>query len=123
MQDEPSLAELLESAWRFLDEEVVPAMVDQRLRFRARVASNLLSIAVRELSLEKELLEAERDRLEELLGRAGTVAELNSELARRIRAGEIDVRPGNAVWAHLRRTAVEKLRIANPAYLKRAGEG
>jgi len=123
MQDRPDLGELLESVKRFLEEEIVAATDDQRIRFRARVAANLLSIAGRELSLDPQLDGAERTRLEGLLGRAGSASELNEELVRRIRAGEIDAGPGTPVWDHVRKTAVEKLRIANPAYLKRAGEG
>ena len=123
MQDRPDLVELLESVKHFLETEVLPALPDARLRFRARVAANVLSVAARERALETELLSAERLRLTDLLSKGdGTMDELNRELARRIRAGEIDASPRSAAWKHLRQTAVEKLRIANPGYLKRIGE-
>ena len=122
MQDRPDLVELLESVRHFLETEALPALPDARLRFRARVAANVLSVAARERVLETDLLAAERIRLSNLLSMSdGTVGELNLELSRRIRAGEIDATPGSAVWKHLRATAVEKLRIANPGYLKRIG--
>ncbi|MBI4604484.1 MAG: hypothetical protein HY721_21185 [Planctomycetes bacterium] len=130
MQDRPDLAELLESVRHFLEEEILPAAEDPRLRFRTRVAANVLAIAGRELSLGPALLEAELERLRALLPDVDPVAaapreaveRLNGELARRIREGELDASPGGPVWDHLRRTAVEKLRIANPGYLRRAGE-
>ncbi len=133
MQDRPDLAELIDSVRRFLDSEVVPTVSDQRLRFRARVAANVLAVASRERAMEAELLQEELRRLEGLLGKGaadGTggdpraeVDALNTELARRIRSGAIAAEPGSAVWEHLRKTAVEKLRVANPGYLKRVGEG
>ena len=123
MQDRPDLVELLESVKHFLETEVLPALPDARLRFRARVAANVLSVAARERMLEAELLAVERLRLSNLLSNGeATVEELNLELARRIRSAEIEATPGSAVWKHLRETAVDKLRIANPAYLKRIGE-
>jgi hypothetical protein len=124
MQDDPELNDLISCARRFLEEEIVPAVADPRLRFRARVAANLLAIVSREIREGEGLLAGERRRLQSLLGSTeGSVAALNSELERRIRAGEIEAGPGGPVWGHLRLTALEKLRIANPAYLRRVGEG
>jgi hypothetical protein len=133
MQDPPDLAELLESVRCFLETEVVPAAPDARLRFRALVAANVLAVAGREKALEEELLKAEEGRLWILLGPGretgriamglddlrARVAAQNAELARRIRAGAINAAPGSPVWAHLRQTVIEKLRIANPQYLER----
>jgi len=134
VQDLPDFEELLAAVRRFIEEEAVPAMPDQRLRFRARIAANLLGILGREAALGRGLLEGERRRLESLLGveicstplgspedLPRRVEELNRELARRIRTGEIDASPGGALWEHLRLTAVEKLRIANPGFLDRLG--
>lgn len=132
MQDPPELAELLAAVRGFLETEVVPATDDRRLRFRARIAANVLAVAARELELREPLLRAELGRLAALLGTpaaegAGAnlheqVQALNAELARRLRSGAIAAAPGDAVWDHLRRTAVEKLRIANPGYLDRIRE-
>ena len=123
MQDDPDLLELISAARRFLEEEIVPALGDARLRFRARVAANLLAIAAREFREEEDLTIGERRRLQGLLGTGeDSVAALNAELERRIRSEEIEAGPGGAVWEHLRLTAIEKLRIANPAHLRRLGE-
>lgn len=129
MQDRPNQAELIDSVRRFLEEEVLPASADQRLKFRVRVAAHVLAVAARERHLERGLLEAESARLEALLPEAGRslvpgpvearIEALNEVLASAIRAGRLDAAPGTPVWEHLRRTAVEKLEIANPAKLLR----
>jgi hypothetical protein len=136
MQDRPDLKELIESVRRFLEEEVVPAVADQRLRFRARVAANVLAVAARERELEETLLQEEMRRLAEVLAPDGGVAAghgaavstadlrreveaLNGELARRIREGTIAAGPGSPAWEHVRKTAAEKLLVANPAWLER----
>ena len=123
MQDDPNLTELISCARLFLEEEIVPALGDARLRFRARVAANLLAIVAREIREAGDLADGERRRLQDLLGvREDSLTALNAELERRIRSEEIEAGPGAAVWGHLRLTAVEKLRIANPSHLRRLGE-
>jgi len=132
MQDRPGLTDLLNSVRHFLETEAVPAFDDARLRFRARVAANVLAVAAREVDFEAENLRREIERLEGLIkrtvvpGAAGdvraTVEDLNARLVQFIRSGEIAAAPGTALWEHLRQTAVEKLRITNPGYLRRVGE-
>jgi len=138
MQDPPDWRGLIESVRQFLEAEVVPAAPDARLRFRARIAANVLGIAMREVASEADLLAAELSRLSSLLGEVraapaeghapiGELREraerLRVELARRIREGSAPARPDTPLWDHLRRTAVERLRVANPALLRRRGEG
>jgi hypothetical protein len=50
------------------------------------------------------------------------VQDLTLKLARDIREGRVEAVPGSPVWTHVRSTLVEKLRVANPAYLERRGE-
>ncbi len=134
MQDRPTALELLDAVRRFLEEQVVPALDGPR-QFHARVAANVLAIVDRELTDGEAQLRAEWGRLAALLGVAtppaappehaselrDTVAALTRELAARIRAGGADAGPFRAaVLAHLRATADEKLRIANPRYLAEA---
>ena len=54
-------------------------------------------------------------RLKALLGRDGTLADLNRELARQLRAGERDERDA-ALLAHLDATIADKIAIANPRW-------
>ena len=131
MQDDPDARSLVSSVQQFLESEVLPVTTDQRLRFRVRIAANVLAIVERELELGRELEDAELRRLRALMGKAGGMSigdeksqllELNEELARRILDKEIEAQPGSAVWQHLRRTVVEALTVANPGYLQRIGE-
>ncbi len=132
MQDRPTVLELLDAVRRFLEHDAVPALDGPR-RFHARVAANVVAIVGRELALGDAQLRAERERLAALLGREGSeappagaalrddVAALTAALVERIRAGAADREPfRSAVLKHLRATAADKLRIANPRYLEEA---
>lgn len=133
MQDRPTALELLDAVRTFIESQVVSALEGTR-QFHARVAANVLAIVGRELRDGDVQLRDEWQRLTALLGSAGggeppadagalrvALATLGQELAARLRAGDADAGPWRAaVLAHLRATAEEKLRIANPDYL---GEG
>lgn len=124
MQDRPDLEELLGAVRGFLETEVLPAVGDQRLKFRVRVAAHVLAVLAREAHLGPDLLAAEGARLGALLGplaRSATstdprveVRRLNELLAGGIREGTLDAQPGSPVWQHLVATAREKLQISNP---------
>jgi Domain of unknown function (DUF6285) len=101
MSERPTAAELVAAARDFLEGELLPTLEDERLRFRTRVAANALAIAGRELGAPPSELDGE---------------EL-SELARRIRAG--DVPPGTLDL--LERHVAAKLAIVSPRYLERYG--
>ena len=100
MTDRPNARELAAAVREFLEEEILPAFEDHRMRFRTLVAMNALSIVERESPLPAPPDESE------------------AELARRIRAG--DVRDGDL--ESLAHSVRERLRIASPAYLERYGE-
>jgi hypothetical protein len=121
MQDRPTTAELLAAVRGFLEEEVLPAVPDERLRFRVRVAANALDIAGRDLALSEDLLREEIALLSQLLGATppqGAAPEqaiaLNAELCGRIRRGD----PPAGTREVLMRIALLKLRIASPRYLR-----
>ena len=78
---------------------MLPAAADHRLKFRTLVALNALGIAYRELESSDELVIAQEE-----LG----------ELARRIRAGDVDEDLHECLKEHV----AAKLRISNPAYLE-----
>ena len=73
------------------------------------------SILEREARLGPDADAAERTRLAKLLGRGGTLDDLNRELARQLRAGERDERD-TALMAHLEATIADKIAIANPKW-------
>ena len=116
-QDRPTAPEFLAAITDFLREEATPALdkADPRLGFQMRVAVNSLAILEREWRLGPEADARELARLKALLGRDGTLAELNRELARQLRAGERD--EGDArLMTHLDATIADKIAIANPKW-------
>jgi hypothetical protein len=119
MQDRPTAAELVVAVREFLERDVLDA-TEGRVRFHARVAVNALTMVERELLDGARLTAAELERARELLGHDGDPAELERELAARIRDGSLDDRLDD-VRDHVRATVREKLLVANPAYLGDAG--
>ena len=115
-QDRPTAIELLDAVRDFLIEEAMPGL-ERGPAFHARVAANALAIVARELALAPQSDAAEHTRLRTLCARDGTLADLNAALAQAIRAGQFDD-DAQALLAHLRQTAREKLLIANPRYLE-----
>jgi hypothetical protein len=98
MPDRPTAAELVEAVWEFLEQEVLPNAKDHREKFRTLVAMNALAIARRELG-EGGVAEADEEE--------------QSELSRRIRAGD------PPELALLKERVAAKLRVSNPQYLER----
>jgi hypothetical protein len=90
---------LIEAVTEFLSTEVLPSAPDHRQRFRTLVALNALGIAYRELEGGEEAMAEEELR----------------ELARRIRAGEVD----DDLLERLKDHVAAKLRISNPTYLEK----
>ena len=116
-QDRPTASELLAAIADMLRDEAIPALdrTDPRLGFQMRVAVNSLAILEREARLGPAADAREHARLEALLGRTGSLEELNRELARQLRSGERDERD-TALMAHLEATAADKVAIANPKW-------
>jgi hypothetical protein len=116
MQRHPDPAELLDALAAFLERDVEPAVAaDRALRFRVLIARSLLGSISAELRAAPELRAAERERLIALLDAApdAPLAELDAELARRIRAGEVD---HDAVRAHLMDTLRTWLEAVDPGF-------
>lgn len=110
--DVPTAGQLVEAVREFLERDVLPA-ASGRQRFHALVAANLLAMVERELADGPRQAGEHRERLAALgFGSDG-------ELARAIRAGELDERYGEVRSALLESVAA-KLAVANPAYLKAA---
>lgn len=114
MYDQPSLVELVAVVREFLEQKALPAL-EGHTAFHARVAANALGIVERQLEQGASAEAAERARLEALLGRAGTLEELNRELCRRIRGGEIGGDDAE-LMRHLRETTLAKLAVDQPRY-------
>lgn len=114
MQDPPSRLEILDAVIAFLRERALPQMSGHPL-FEMRVSINALEIVRRELDLAPGTDAAEHERLKGLLGHDGELEALNTELAQKIRAGEIGLAtPGLA--DHLWDVALAKVAIDQPKY-------
>lgn len=110
----PDMKELVEAVREFLETKIQPAM-DGQLSLHTRITVNMLKIVERELSLGPGLEQEELARLEALLGRKGTLTELNAELCEKLRKNEINYQDESLV-THLRLSTLGKLSIDNPNY-------
>ncbi|MEX1154885.1 DUF6285 domain-containing protein [Parvibaculum sp.] len=122
MQDQPSAAELVEAVAEFIRNHAMPQL-QGHTAFHARVAANALDIVKRELEIAPAANASEEARLKTLLGRDGTLEELNRDLCARIENGTIGLEtPG--LTDHLWATTLTKLAIDQPNYsgYKRAVE-
>ena len=114
MQDEPTPSELTRAVADFLRNDIAP-LISGHNAFKLRVAINALDLVTRQLTLAQEGDAAEIARLAQLLGREGTLLELNQALAERIASGEVDLQtPG--LSEHLWRTTMDKLAVDQPNY-------
>lgn len=111
----PTVPDLLDVVRRYLEHDLLP-VADSYHQFQLRIAARLLTTIGNELALGPQANEDERRRLVALLGREAGLAELNSELARRLRAGDFSV-DDPALRAHLRRSTEDALRINNPKWI------
>jgi hypothetical protein len=117
-QSMPDAATLITAAARYLETELMPTLQGYH-RFQTRVTVNVLNTIQRELKLRESNLQAERGRLEMILGRSGDPSELSVELCGRIRNGQISIEDP-ALREHVRRSLAEALAINNPRWIERS---
>jgi hypothetical protein len=114
MQDEPTPEELIKAVADFLRNDIAP-MISGHNAFKLRVSINALDLVTRQLALEQGSDAAEVSRLSQLLGKQGSLGELNRVLADRIAKGEVDLQtPGLA--DHLWQATMDKLAVDQPNY-------
>jgi hypothetical protein len=114
MTEEPTPAEILVTVATFLRETAVPQLAGHA-SFTARVAANAVDLVRREIEMRPVSDQQELGRLEALLGRPGTLDELNAELAQAIRSDRLAT-DAPALLDHLWKTTLEKLAIDQPSY-------
>jgi Domain of unknown function (DUF6285) len=114
MQDEPTPEELIKAVADFLRNDIAP-MISGHNAFKLRVSINALDLVTRQLALESRSDAAEVSRLSQLLGKQGSLGELNRVLADRIAKNEVDLQtPGLA--DHLWQITMDKLAVDQPNY-------
>lgn len=109
----PTAVELADSVARWIDQ--IRPDLKGRDNFLARVAVNALRALQRELEQGPAAEAAAVGRLEALLGRTGSYAELNAELCRRLRDGEMD-RDTPGLLPALKAEVLDRLAIDQPSY-------
>lgn len=130
MQNRPDMKELIEAVQVFFQGTVAPLLTDPRAKFQGLIANNVLEILKREIELGEGHSREEWQSLCVLLGEKGSpeprtvhdleaeILRLNTELSRRIRAGDLDSGPARqAARDHIRAAVTAKLKITNPGYL------
>jgi hypothetical protein len=114
MQDEPTPTELIKAVADFLRNEIAPAVKGHNA-FKLRVGINALDLVTRQLMLEQGSDAGEIARLTQLLGKQGSLADLNRVLSNEIASGKIDLQtPG--LSDHLWQTTMDKLAVDQPNY-------
>jgi hypothetical protein len=120
MQYRPTAEELLDAIADLLGQEVLDA-VPPHLTHRIRVSENLLRILQREVAQGPEADRREVERLTGLLGHDGTLLDLRSELADRLRTSDDEAFDKQA-WEALVAITRADLAIAKPGHDAWEGE-
>jgi len=115
-RNRPTAAELIEAVTEFLATEVDQEVITADVKFRLRVARNVLDIVARECRSGPEHDQRERIALQELLGEeSNDLSQLNQALCERLRRGDFDSRT-DEVMPVLTDITMDKLSIDNPRY-------
>ncbi len=114
MQDEPLPTEILTAVAKLMRETVMPEL-NGHTAFLVRVAANAIDLVRRQIELQPEQDREELARLSALLGKSGTLAELNQALCDAIENRSVTLAtPGLA--DHLWATTMAKLAVDQPNY-------
>ena len=110
LHDPPTARQLVESVREWLETDVFP-QVEGRLQFHTRVAMNVLAMVERELELGEEQNE------NYAAGLAAFQCSSEAELAEKIRTGALLSQEAE-VEEFVMNSVIQKLRVANPKYLR-----
>jgi hypothetical protein len=111
---DPTAPELIDAVVGFIERHAAPNLKDRDV-FLARVAVNALNAVKREIEQSSDAQANAALRLESILGKPGSLDDLNRELCDNIRNGVMDKStPG--LMAHLRASIIDQVRIDQPNY-------
>ena len=114
MLDDPTPPVIVGTVADALRRRILPLLTGAAA-FETRLSINALELVARQLVHEEAFAQAESARLQDLLGRTGSLEDLNRELATRIRDGALS-RDNAALVAHLWATVMEQLAVDQPNY-------
>ena len=116
MQDSPDPAEILGAVATLMRETLMP-LLSGHPNYLTRVAANALDLVRRQIEQQPGYDAAEHARLVALLGRDGSLDELNQALCEAIERHEMTLAtPG--VTEHLWATTMAKLAVDQPSYAR-----
>ena len=115
VQDRPTAPNILNTISLFLRD--LMERTEGKDKFHLRVSIHLLNIIEREIEISSGQDQDEQVELAKLLGTEGSLKELNTLLAQKIRDGSIDYQD-EKVFELVLEILEAKLRIVNPEYLK-----
>jgi Domain of unknown function (DUF6285) len=114
MQDPPTSGEIIKAVAEFLRGPLTQEL-KPHIAYQTRVASNVLELVGRELSIASNANAVETERLRAILRRDGSLQELNAAFAEALERGALTIAsPG--VEDHLWATTLAKLSIDQPSY-------
>lgn len=130
MQHSPDRSTLLDAVAQLLLSEIHPAILDAHLGARVLVAARLTSALAAELRSHEVRSIAELSRLQALLPgrlegevrqlpaerRDQALAELNHELARRLRMARVTPEEEVPILVHIKQTLLETLEVVSPHF-------
>lgn len=131
MYDRPTVAELLDAVRKYLGEQIIPVVKDDRkLNYQTHIAINVLRIIERQMSTGMGQVRDEWLRLNHVQGATNpsptdsaealtALTERNRKLCQEISAGRYDYMPQRAaLYEHLLATVRVQLEVANPDFLE-----
>lgn len=113
--NQPKVSQLCEALRDFLEQEVTPAVDDSGLKYKLKIAMNVLGIIARESELGDQFQRLERIELGEYLGADGGNDELNQNLLKHIQSADLSA-IDDKLLAALAQITVAKMAIDNPRY-------
>ena len=120
MQDAPDHTEILAAVAALMRETIMP-LLSGHPSYQLRVAANALDLVGRQIALQPKFDAIERQRLQALLSRDGSLEDLNHALCEAIERHTITLEtPG--VAEHLWATTMAKLAVDQPSYARYARE-
>ncbi|MEM1035663.1 MAG: DUF6285 domain-containing protein [Pseudomonadota bacterium] len=116
MHNQPSVPELLQAVKLFIDETAAPNLKGHAA-FHARVASNALATALRDLEARPTNDDEETSRLRALLNADSNASleDMNRDLCTRIQSGEMTTAT-EGLLAHLKATTIAQVEVDQPRY-------
>ncbi|CAA0105489.1 DUF6285 domain-containing protein [Zhongshania aliphaticivorans] len=123
---QPNVSQLCDALQEFLTTEVAPAVDDEAIKYKLKIATNVLGIIARESEQGGDFRHLEHSALNEYLGTDSESSgpewtDVNQRLLDHIRSGDIASREDDLL-ATLERITIAKMAIDNPryaSYLKR----